>query len=46
LAPFLLLVASRPLPVRGRWKFAPVMGCLFLVVGGIPLLWLQAHGWR
>lgn len=31
---------------RGRWKFALVMGCLFLVVGGIPLLWLQAHGWR
>ncbi|SHJ85420.1 hypothetical protein SAMN02745146_0356 [Hymenobacter daecheongensis DSM 21074] len=45
LAPFfLLLVASRPLPARGRWKFGVVMACLFLVVGGIPLTWLQAHG--
>jgi hypothetical protein len=46
LAPFfLLLVASRPVPARGRWKFALVMGGLFVLVGGIPLSWLQAHGW-
>jgi hypothetical protein len=45
LAPFLLLlVASRPLPARGRWKFALVMVGLFVLVGGIPLSWLQAHG--
>ena len=46
LAPFfLLLVASRPVPARGSWKFALVMGGLFVLVGGIPLSWLQAHGW-
>ena len=46
LAPFfLLLVASRPVPARGRWKFALVMVGLFVLVGGIPLAWLQAHGW-
>ena len=41
---FLLLVASRPLPARGRWKFGIAMVGLFLLVGGIPLTWLQAHG--
>ena len=47
LAPlFLLLVSSRPLPARGRWKFALVMASLFVLVGGIPLSWLQAHGWQ
>lgn len=45
LAPFfLLLVASRPLPARGRWKFGLAMAGLFLLVGGIPLSWLQSHG--
>ena len=45
LAPFLLLlVASRPLPARGRWKFSLVMGGLFVLVGGTPLTWLQTHG--
>lgn len=45
LAPFfLLLLASRPLPTRGRWKFGVAMAGLFLLVGGIPLTWLQAHG--
>lgn len=45
LAPFfLLLVASRPLPALGRWKFGVAMAGLFLLVGSIPLTWLQAHG--
>lgn len=41
LAPFfLLLLASRPLPARGRWKFGLVMVGMFLLVGGIPLSYL------
>lgn len=45
LAPFfLLLVASRPLPARSRWKFGLVMAGLLALVGGLPLSWLQAHG--
>lgn len=45
LAPFfLLLLASRPLPAKGRWKFGVAMAGLFLLVGGIPLSWLQSHG--
>jgi hypothetical protein len=37
---FLLLLASRPLPARGRWKFGLVMVGMFLLVGGIPLSYL------
>lgn len=41
LAPFfLLLLASRPLPPRGRWKFGLVMVGMFVLVGGIPLSYL------
>lgn len=41
LAPFfLLLLASRPLSERGRWKFGLLMVGMFLLVGGIPLSYL------